>query len=444
MLRNGRAVRRLLARPCAKVGVSGASRGVATLIAPVASSARRAALAAARGGLGARALNPSSLLPPCAALSSRAASTFLTEYDAHVAERAAENIAPKPLDAKQVASLVEQLENPPKGDEAALMDLFENRVPPGVDEAAYVKASWLTAVLEGTVSSPLVSKRKAVDILGTMQGGYNIAPLIKALDVDDLAEGAADELSKTLLMFDAFHDVEAKARAGNTHAERVMRSWAEAEWFTSRPEVPEKITFTTFKVTGETNTDDLSPAPDAWSRPDIPLHALAMLKNPREGITDAPAQIEALKQKGHRIAYVGDVVGTGSSRKSATNSVLWFMGDDIPNVPNKRTGGLCVGGKIAPIFFNTMEDSGALPIEMDVSNMHMGDVVDVFPYQGVAKRHGTEEVIATFALKTEVLLDEVRAGAINLIIGRGLTLGRESLGLPQSDVFRLPKPPGRR
>ena len=445
MLRNGRAVRRLLARPCAKVGVSGASRGVATLIAPVASSARRAALAAARGGLGARALNPSLLLPPCAALSSRAASTFLTEYDAHVAERAAENIAPKPLDAKQVASLVEQLENPPKGDEAALMDLFENRVPPGVDEAAYVKASWLTAVLEGTVSSPLVSKRKAVDILGTMQGGYNIAPLIKALDVDDLAEGAADKLSKTLLMFDAFHDVEAKARAGNTHAERVMRSWAEAEWFTSRPEVPEKITFTTFKVTGETNTDDLSPAPDAWSRPDIPLHALAMLKNPREGITDAPAQIEALKQKGHQIAYVGDVVGTGSSRKSATNSVLWFMGDDIPNVPNKRTGGLCVGGKIAPIFFNTMEDSGALPIEMDVSNMHMGDVVDVFPYQGVAKRHGTEEVIATFALKTEVLLDEVRAGGrINLIIGRGLTTrARESLGLPQSDVFRLPQnPPG--
>jgi aconitate hydratase 2/2-methylisocitrate dehydratase len=445
MLRNGRAVRRLLARPCAKVGVSGASRGVATLIAPVASSARRAALAAARGGLGARALIPSSLLPPCAALSSRAASTFLTEYDAHVAERAAENIAPKPLDAKQVASLVEQLENPPKGDEAALMDLFENRVPPGVDEAAYVKASWLTAVLEGTATSPLVSKRKAVEILGTMQGGYNIAPLIQALDVDELAEVAADKLSMTLLMFDAFHDVEAKARAGNKHAERVMRSWANAEWFTNRPEVPKKITFTTFKVTGETNTDDLSPAPDAWSRPDIPLHALAMLKNPREGITDAPAQIEELKKKGHPIAYVGDVVGTGSSRKSATNSVLWFMGDDIPHVPNKRTGGLCIGGKIAPIFFNTMEDSGALPIEMDVSNMHMGDVVDVFPYEGVAKRHGTDDVIATFKLKTEVLLDEVRAGGrINLIIGRGLTSrARESLGLPQSDVFRLPQnPPG--
>ena len=445
MLRNSRAVRRLLARPCAKVGVSGASRGLATLIAPVGSFARRAALAAARGGLTAHAPIHSSLLPPCAALSSRAASTFLAEYDAHVAERAAENIAPKPLDAKQVASLVEQLENPPKGDEAALMDLFENRVPPGVDEAAYVKASWLTAVLEGTATSPLVSKQKAVEILGTMQGGYNIAPLIKALDADDLAEAAADKLSMTLLMFDAFHDVEAKARAGNKHAERVMHSWAEAEWFTSRPEVPEKITFTTFKVTGETNTDDLSPAPDAWSRPDIPLHALAMLKNPREGITDAPAQIEALKQKGHQIAYVGDVVGTGASRKSATNSVLWFMGDDIPNVPNKRTGGLCIGGKIAPIFFNTMEDSGALPIEMDVSNMHMGDVVDVFPYQGVAKRHGTDEVIATFALKTEVLLDEVRAGGrINLIIGRGLTArARESLGLPQSDVFRLPQnPPG--
>ena len=294
MFRNGRAVRRLLARPSGSTNgaVSSACRGVATLVAPVASAARRSVLGAARRGLGARALIPSSLLPPCAALSSRAASTFLTEYDAHVAERAAEHISPKPLDAKQCASLVTQLENPPKGDEQVLMDLFENRVPPGVDEAAYVKASWLTAVVDGSITSPLVSKKKACEILGTMQGGYNIQPLIRSLDVPDLAETAANKLSHTLLMFDAFHDVEAKARAGNKHAERVMQSWANAEWFTAKPEVPTKITFTTFKVTGETNTDDLSPAPDAWSRPDIPAHALAMLKIPREGITDAPAQIQ--------------------------------------------------------------------------------------------------------------------------------------------------------
>ena len=374
---------------------------------------------------------------------SRAASTFLTEYDAHVQERAEEGIAPKPLDAKQVASLIEQLENPPAGDEETLMDLFQNRVPPGVDEAAYVKASWLAAVVEGKTKSPLVSPLKAVEILGTMQGGYNIQPLIGALDVPDLAEMAATKLSSTILMFDAFHDVEAKAKAGNAAAQRVMQSWADAEWFTNRPKVPEKITFTVFKVTGETNTDDLSPAPDAWSRPDIPLHAKAMLKIPRDGIHNAGAQIEELKKKGHQLAYVGDVVGTGSSRKSATNSVLWYMGDDIPNVPNKRTGGVCIGGKIAPIFFNTMEDSGSLPIEMDVSNMAMGDVVDIYPYEGVAKRHDTGEELCTFKLKTDVLLDEVQAGGrINLIIGRGLTSkARESLGLPASDVFRLPVNP---
>ena len=445
---NGRALRRLLARPAASAP-SASSRGVATMsmIAPVAAQGRRAALAAARGryGLG-RALMPSTLLPPCAAgLSSRSASTFLDEYNAHVEERAAEGIAPKPLDAKQVSELVAQLESPPAGEETVLLDLFENRVPPGVDEAAYVKAGWLAAVVEGKTKSPLVSPLKAVQILGTMQGGYNIQPLIAALDTPELAEAAADCLSKTLLMFDAFHDVEAKAKAGNAQAKRVMQSWADAEWFTTRPKVPEKITFTVFKVTGETNTDDLSPAPDAWSRPDIPLHALAMLKNPRDGIHDAPKQIEELKQKGFPLAYVGDVVGTGSSRKSATNSVLWFMGDDIPNVPNKRTGGLCIGSKIAPIFFNTMEDSGALPIEMPVDDMAMGDVVDIYPYEGVAKRHETGEEICRFSLKTDVILDEVQAGGrINLIIGRGLTArARESLGLPQSDVFRLPKnPPG--
>ena len=323
------------------------------------------------------------------------------------------------------------------------MDLFQNRIPPGVDEAAYVKASWLAAVVDGKIKSPLVSPLKAVEILGTMQGGYNIQPLIAALDVPELAEMAATKLSTTILMFDAFHDVEAKARDGNAHAKRVMQSWADADWFTSKPKVAEKITFTVFKVTGETNTDDLSPAPDAWSRPDIPLHALAMLKIPREGITDAPAQLEELKKKGHQIAYVGDVVGTGSSRKSATNSVLWFMGDDMPNIPNKRTGGLCIGSKIAPIFFNTMEDSGSLPIEMDVTAMAMGDVIDIFPYQGVAKRHGSGEEVCTFAMKTDVLFDEVQAGGrINLIVGRGLTTrARESMGLPQSEVFRLPVNP---
>ena len=448
---NGRALRRLAARPApGPAPPAAASRGYASraTIAPLASALGRRA-ASHSGSLwssarAARALAPSSLLPACAsALATRAASTFLTEYDAHVAERAASGIAPKPLDAKQVAALCEQLESPPAGDEAVLMDLFENRVPPGVDEAAYVKASWLAAIVTGDVASPLVDAKRAVAILGTMQGGYNIEPLVAALDAPELADIAADALSKTLLMFDAFHDVEAKARGGNEFAQRVMRSWADAEWFMARPAVPEKITFTVFKVTGETNTDDLSPAPDAWSRPDIPLHALAMLKIPREGITDAPAQIEELKKKGHVVAYVGDVVGTGSSRKSATNSVLWFMGEDIPNVPNKRTGGLCIGGKIAPIFFNTMEDSGSLPIEMDVSNLAMGDVVDVYPYEGVAKRHDTGEKICDFQLKTEVLLDEVRAGGrINLIVGRGLTArARESLGLPQSDVFRLPKNP---
>ena len=446
---NGRALRRLLERGGARAPAPPSTgRGFAS-----ASRIATGAIAAptARRALASRVLAPmtGSLLPASVASiagrSTRAASTFLTEYDAHVAERATQNIAPKPLDAKQVASLCEQLESPPSGDEAVLMDMFENRVPPGVDEAAYVKASWLAAVVEGKASSPLVDAAKAIEILGTMQGGYNIAPMVTALDDPTLGPLAADQLSTTLLVFDAFHDVEAKARAGNEHAVRVMKSWADAEWFTRRPKVAEKITVTVFKVTGETNTDDLSPAPDAWSRPDIPLHALAMLKIPRDGITDAPAQMEELKKKGFPLAYVGDVVGTGSSRKSATNSVLWFMGDDIPNVPNKRTAGVCVGGKIAPIFFNTMEDSGALPLEMDVTAMNMGDVVEIYPYQGVAKRHGTGEELCKFDLKTDVLLDEVQAGGrINLIIGRGLTSrARESLGLPASDAFRLPSnPPG--
>jgi len=306
-----------------------------------------------------------------------------------------------------------------------------------------VKASFLAAVADGEASSPLISDERAIEILGTMLGGYNIEPLIKALDNPRLADEAMHSLSHTLLMFDAFYDVKEKADAGNEYAKKIVQSWADAEWFTSKDPVAEKITVTVFMVPGETNTDDLSPAPDAWSRPDIPLHALAMLKMPKDGLDvdgDPLGKIEELKKQGHPVAYVGDVVGTGSSRKSATNSVLWTMGDDIPHIPNKRDGGYCFGGKIAPIFYNTMEDSGALPIEMDVSKMEMGDVIDVFPYEGVVKRHGTDDVISTFELKTDVLLDEVRAGGrIPLIIGRGLTSrARESLGLSESEVFRKP------
>ncbi|AMK78825.1 MULTISPECIES: bifunctional aconitate hydratase 2/2-methylisocitrate dehydratase [Methylomonas] len=363
---------------------------------------------------------------------------MLEQYRQHVAERAAEGVVPKPLDAEQVAALVELLKQPPAGEAEFLLDLLANRIPAGVDEAAYVKAGFLTAIAKGEATSPLVSPETATELLGTMLGGYNVAPLIELLDNAALAPIAAKALSQILLIFDAFHDVQEKAEAGNAYAKQVLQSWADAEWFTAKPEVPEKLTVTVFKVTGETNTDDLSPAPDAWSRPDIPLHAKAMLKMPRDGITNAEQQITELKAKGFPVAYVGDVVGTGSSRKSATNSVLWFMGDDIPNIPNKRGGGVCIGGKIAPIFFNTMEDSGALPIECDVTNMAMGDVIDIYPYQGVVKRRGTDEVVCEFSLKTEVIFDEVRAGGrIPLIIGRGLTdRARQFLGLPASTVFR--------
>lgn len=327
------------------------------------------------------------------------------------------------------------------------MDLITNRVPPGVDEAAYVKAAFLSDVALGTTTSPLISREHAVDLLGTMQGGYNVAALVAALDDDQISAGAADALKKTLLVFDSFYDVEAKAKAGNKAAQSVIESWADAQWFKEGKKVPEKISVTVFKVSGETNTDDLSPAPDAWSRPDIPLHALAMLKIGRDGIVPDDEgsvgplkQYEALKAQGLPLSYVGDVVGTGSSRKSATNSILWFFGDDIPNVPNKRTGSVCIGGKIAPIFYNTMEDSGALPIEMPVEDLKTGDMIDIYPYEGVTKRHGTDEVVCTWNLKTEVLLDEVQAGGrIPLIIGRGLTQrARESLGYGPSTDFRLP------
>ena len=375
---------------------------------------------------------------------------MLQAYRQHAAERAALGIPPLPLDAKQVSELIELIKNPPAGEAEFLLDLLTHRVPPGVDDAAKVKASFLAAVAHGELQVGLIGKAKATELLGTMVGGYNVHPLIELLDDPEVAPVAAAGLKKTLLMFDFFNDVATKAKAGNAHAQAVMQSWAAAEWFTSRPEVPQKITVTVFKVPGETNTDDLSPAPDAWSRPDIPLHYLAMLKNTRPDAAFKPEEdgkrgpmqfIEDLKKKGHLVAYVGDVVGTGSSRKSATNSVVWATGQDILFVPNKRFGCVTLGGKIAPIFFNTQEDSGSLPIEVDVSQLEMGDVIDILPYAGQIVKNGA--TVAQFQLKSEVLFDEVRAGGrINLIIGRSLTAkARDFLGLPASTAFRLPKAP---
>jgi aconitate hydratase 2/2-methylisocitrate dehydratase len=377
---------------------------------------------------------------------------MLQAYRQHVAERATLGIPPLPLTAPQTADLIELIKaaKSPQdtADGAYLLDLITHRVPPGVDDAAKVKASFLSAVAHGDLNVGLISQAKATELLGTMVGGYNVKPLIDLLDDANVAGVAAAALKKTLLMFDFFHDVAEKAKAGNGHAQAVVQSWADAEWFTSRPEVAKKITVTVFKVAGETNTDDLSPAPDAWSRPDIPLHYLAMLKNARPGITPeedgkrGPMQfIEDLKAKGHLVAYVGDVVGTGSSRKSATNSVIWATGKDIPFVPNKRFGGVTLGGKIAPIFFNTQEDSGALPIEVDVSAFNMGDVIDIYPYDGKIEKDG--KLAVEFKLKSDVLFDEVRAGGrINLIIGRSLTAkARDFLGLAAATVFRLPTAP---
>jgi aconitate hydratase 2/2-methylisocitrate dehydratase len=373
---------------------------------------------------------------------------MLAAYRQHVAERAALGIPPLPLTAQQTADVIELLKNPPAGEGQFLLDLLTHRVPAGVDDAAKVKASYLAAVAFGTEQNALISRERATELLGTMLGGYNIHPLVELLDDAQVGEVAANALKHTLLMFDAFHDVQERAQQGNANAKAVLQSWADAEWFTSKPEVPASMTITVFKVTGETNTDDLSPAPDATTRPDIPLHALAMLKNARDGIVPeedgkrGPVKfIESLKDKGHLVAYVGDVVGTGSSRKSATNSVLWFTGEDIPFIPNKRFGGVCLGSKIAPIFYNTMEDAGALPIELDVSQMHMGDVVELRPYEGKALKNG--QVIAEFSVKSEVLFDEVRAGGrIPLIVGRGLTAkAREALGLAPSTLFRLPQNP---
>ena len=374
---------------------------------------------------------------------------MLEAYREHVAERASQNIPPKPLNAEQVAALIELLKNPPAGEEEFLLDLISTRVPPGVDEAAYVKAGFLSAIAKGETECALINPSLAVDLLGNMHGGYNIETLVGLLSDADLGEQAAGELKHTLLMFDAFHDVDELAKGGNENAKAVMQSWADGEWFTSQEEVPESIKVTVFKVTGETNTDDLSPAPDAWSRPDIPLHALAAYKMTRDGlepeehgVTGPMKQIADTQGKGLPVAFVGDVVGTGSSRKSATNSVLWFFGDDIPGVPNKRGGGICIGGKVAPIFYNTMEDAGALVFEAPVDDLGMGDIIEIRPYDGkILNESG--EVISEFELKSDVLLDEVRAGGrINLIIGRGLTTrAREALGLGESDLFRKPDQP---
>ena len=363
---------------------------------------------------------------------------MLENYKKHVEERAKENIPPLPLDAEQTSELINLLKS--EHDEAEfLLFLLKERVPAGVDQSAYVKAAFLSDITTGKTSSPYIDKKNAVKILGTMLGGYNIEPLIKCLKIDELGEEASHALSKTLLIFDSFNEIFELSKTNN-HAKRVINSWADGEWFTKKSDMQERIKLTVYKVPGEINTDDLSPATDAWSRPDIPLHALAMFKMPREGLDKPLETIEKLKEKGNPLVFVGDVVGTGSSRKSATNSVLWHMGDEIPCIPNKKEGGFCFGGKIAPIFFNTLEDSGAFPIEMDVSKMEMGQEIILEPFNGRVLSADTNEVITNFELKTDVILDEVRAnGRIPLIIGRQLTdKTREVLNLEPTNIFRRP------
>ena len=363
---------------------------------------------------------------------------MLNEYKIHEQERAEQNIPPLPLDPDQTSQLVDLLKADHEESEL-LLYLLKERVPAGVDQSAYVKAAFLADITTGKTTSPYLSKLEAVKLLGTMLGGYNIQPLIACLKTDDLGEEAANALSKTLLIFDAFNEIFDLSKT-NSYAKTVVDAWAEGKWFTEKSEIPNQIKLTVYKVPGEINTDDLSPATDAWSRPDIPLHALAMFKMPREGLTTPLETLETLKEKGNPLVFVGDVVGTGSSRKSATNSVLWHMGDDISCIPNKKEGGFCFGSKIAPIFFNTLEDSGAFPIELDVSNMEMGQEIILEPHNGKVLDANTNEVISTFELKTDVLLDEVRAnGRIPLIIGRQLTdKTREALGLEATDIFRRP------
>lgn len=377
-------------------------------------------------------------------------STFLQAYLGHVQERALVGVPPLPLSKDQTDTLIELLRSESPEQPDVLLDLLSHRVPAGVDQAARVKADYLAAIALGKEPSSVINRKLAIELLGTMLGGYNVGPLIDLLDDAVVGEFAADALKGTLLVFDQFHDVKRKADDGSPNALAVLQSWANAEWFTRHPEVPESISVTVFKVPGETNTDDLSPAPDATTRPDIPLHALAMLKNRREGAAFEPEDdgkrgpvnyLRQLVALGLPVAYVGDVVGTGSSRKSAANSVLWWTGVDNPHVPNKRFGGICLGGKIAPIFYNTLEDAGALPIELDVSAMGMGDTIELRPYEGLALKNG--QVVAEFKVKSDVIFDEVRAGGrISLIIGRGLTAkAREALNLSPSTLFRLPHAP---
>ena len=363
---------------------------------------------------------------------------MLDDYKKHVDERAELNIPPLPLDADQTSELISLLKEK-NNDPDYLLNLLKERVPAGVDQAAYVKAAFLADITTGNASSPYISKIDAVEILGTMLGGYNVEPLIRCLEIEELAETASHVLGRTLLIFDAFNEIFELSK-NNKYAKKVIEEWADAKWFTEKEDIKDQIKLTVFKVSGEINTDDLSPAPDAWSRPDIPLHALAMFKMPRTGLDDPLGTIEKLKEKGNPLVFVGDVVGTGSSRKSATNSVLWHMGDEIPHIPNKKEGGYCFGGKIAPIFFNTLEDSGAFPIEMDVSKMLMGQEIILEPLKGRVIDANTNETLSEFKLKTDVLLDEVRAnGRIPLIIGRQLTdKSRDALGLETSDVFRRP------
>ena len=375
-------------------------------------------------------------------------SSFKKTVELSSEQRLKIGVVPEILTSQEVNNLCDLLIKPPNDEEDFLLNQFKNRISPGVDETSKIKASFLDSICKDKIKSPLIDKSESINILGTMQGGYNIKPLIDALDDEDNAKNAVDQLKNIILIFDYFHDIEEKANNGNKFAIQLIKSWADAEWFTSRKEVPEKITLTVFKVSGETNTDDLSPAQDAWSRPDIPLHALSMLKNSREGIEpNEPGnigpidQINKLKELGHPIVYTGDVVGTGSSRKSATNSILWYFGNDIPNIPNKKSGGYCIGGKIAPIFYNTMEDSGALPIEMPVDNLKMGDIIDIYPYKGLTKVHNSDKVICEWSLKSQIILDSVRAGGrINLIIGKSLTnKSRKYLGMDDSNIFRKQK-----
>ncbi|MEA2049803.1 MAG: bifunctional aconitate hydratase 2/2-methylisocitrate dehydratase [Campylobacterota bacterium] len=365
--------------------------------------------------------------------------SLVADYKAHTEERAKLGVPPLALTAEQVADLVELLKASPIVESDYVMDMFENKIPAGVDDAAYVKAAFLNDVVQGNISCDAISPVKACEILGLMLGGFNVTPLVEALKIDgDVANTAAEQLKNTILVYDAFNDVKALMDAGNAKAKEVVESWANGEWFTNKPALDEEITVTVYKIPGETNTDDLSPASEAFTRADIPLHANSMLGTKMENPLDT---MKSLKEKGHPLAYVGDVVGTGSSRKSGINSVQWHMGRDIPGIPNKRTGGVVIGDIIAPIFFNTAEDSGCLPIQAPVGELETGDVITVKPYEGKIEKNGT--CVSEFTLAPNTLTDEMRAGGrIPLIIGKGLTAkAREALGMDVTDMFLAPDMP---